>query len=372
MTLNGSALGLRQAKAVETAIRDLRWAAKTQHEVSGTIGKPETETWHSYVQLCTGPTHPRLAECLADIEARFGTLTPGNYKACIEAIETHKRAILADKAPMTVDKRETAEAAQERADKLAAINAEHTRKAEEKGRAARECWDQIDAKKPAWARALIVAELRQNDSDMTTDYFSYSTKRRVAIGFRRSSREDFGEMRAAAATFPETKYLADYNREHEHRENYSGGSGYYLGKSKYSGWVVRAYDLASTYNRDTAFALALPETVSEPDAPTGATDPAAGVQVKRNVGRDGLEIHFSAKPDASILAQLKAQGWRWARFSGCWYTKYSAAALDSAARIVGEELVAPLRSKGPADAGLAAMTDTDRHFEDACAEAVGY
>ena len=373
MNLNANALGPRQLKAVNDALRDLRWHAKMQHEVAGIIGQPETETRHSYVQLVGGPTHPRLAESIADIETRFATLTAGNYRECIAAMEAHKRAILEDREPMTVDKRETQETVDARNAAVAEINAQREREAFERGRAARESWEQIDAKRPSWARALIVAEERQNDSDISSDYFNYSTKRRVAIGFRRSSREDFGEMRAAAATFEPTQYLADYNREFEHRENYSMGAGYYLGRSKYSGWVVKAVDLTG-YSRETVYEITLPDQPAAwtDSQPTGTTDTSTGTRVKRNIGRDGLEIHFSAKPDAGIIARLKANGWRWARFSGCWYTKYSTAALDSAARIVGEELVAPWRSKGPADAGLAAMTDTDRHFEDACAEAVGY
>jgi hypothetical protein len=52
-------------------------------------------------------------------------------------------------------------------------------------------------------------------------------------------------MRKHASNFEETAYLATENKEYEQREKYSMGDGYYLGKSKYSGWTVskkRIYD----------------------------------------------------------------------------------------------------------------------------------
>jgi hypothetical protein len=33
--------------------------------------------------------------------------------------------------------------------------------------------------------------------------------------------------------------LAEENKDYEHREKYSMGDGYYLGKSKYSGWIIQ-------------------------------------------------------------------------------------------------------------------------------------
>jgi hypothetical protein len=52
-------------------------------------------------------------------------------------------------------------------------------------------------------------------------------------------------MRSHAGNFGETIYLTEKNEEYEHRENYTGGHGYYLGESKYHGWIIekeRIYD----------------------------------------------------------------------------------------------------------------------------------
>jgi hypothetical protein len=46
-------------------------------------------------------------------------------------------------------------------------------------------------------------------------------------------------MRKYAGNFSETVHLAEANEQYEHREKYTGGAGYFLGKSKYSGWIIR-------------------------------------------------------------------------------------------------------------------------------------
>lgn len=73
-----------------------------------------------------------------------------------------------------------------------------------------------------------------------------------------------------------------------------------------------------------------PEPVARPTpAPTGAT----GATITRNEERNGIEIRFPSRPDDDVLAELKANGWRWSRFSACWYTRYSDEAQQFADRI---------------------------------------
>lgn len=75
-----------------------------------------------------------------------------------------------------------------------------------------------------------------------TDYFAHSVTRRVLLGFSKSDRNNFREMRKLAATFGPTKKLATEGQEN--RENYTGGSGYYLsGDRSRSGWTIRKEDL---------------------------------------------------------------------------------------------------------------------------------
>lgn len=91
---------------------------------------------------------------------------------------------------------------------------------------------------PAGAVGLIVAELHQDTSDPQTDYFGYSVEKEVFLAYTFKKREDFKELRKAARNFESTAELAEAGEDFERRENYSGGAGYYLGKSKYSGWNV--------------------------------------------------------------------------------------------------------------------------------------
>jgi len=40
-----------------------------------------------------------------------------------------------------------------------------------------------------------------------------------------------------------------------------------------------------------------------------------------NKERDGIELRFPEKPATEVLDRLKGAGWRWSRFSSCWYHK---------------------------------------------------
>lgn len=91
---------------------------------------------------------------------------------------------------------------------------------------------------PQDAQAIIIARLKKDESDSQSDYFASSTQRTVILGFSTHKRDLFSEMRKHASNFEPTTYLAEYNAEYEHREKYSMGAGYYLGESKYSGWII--------------------------------------------------------------------------------------------------------------------------------------
>jgi len=92
---------------------------------------------------------------------------------------------------------------------------------------------------PKDAKAIIIAELHRNESEPMTDYYGYSTERTVILGFSTHTKDLFSEMRKYASNFEETAFLAAEHSEYEHREKYAMGSGYYLGESKYSGWIIK-------------------------------------------------------------------------------------------------------------------------------------
>ena len=105
---------------------------------------------------------------------------------------------------------------------------------------------------PSDAKAVIIGELRVSECDSYTDYYDYRIERTVILGFSTHTRNLFSEMRKYAANFEGTAYLAENDKEYEHRENYSMGDGMYLGRNKYSGWTIskeRIYDLEKFIER---------------------------------------------------------------------------------------------------------------------------
>lgn len=85
--------------------------------------------------------------------------------------------------------------------------AEYRRKldAEQKARTAFE--SRVQACRPLWAKAAVVAQLEADRCDIQTDYFATATLRTVVLGWSKHNRDLFAEMRKAAATFAETAHL---------------------------------------------------------------------------------------------------------------------------------------------------------------------
>lgn len=66
---------------------------------------------------------------------------------------------------------------------------------------------ELSALRPAWAKAVIVAELHVDVSDSQSDYFHHRTARVVALAWSRHQRDLFPEMRKAADLFEATAHL---------------------------------------------------------------------------------------------------------------------------------------------------------------------
>ena len=71
--------------------------------------------------------------------------------------------------------------------------------------------ERLEAIVPADAKAVIVAELHEDESNSMTDYYRYRTRRTVILGFSTHTRDLFSEMRKHASNFEETAYLAVEN-----------------------------------------------------------------------------------------------------------------------------------------------------------------
>lgn len=198
------------------------------------------------------------------------------------------------------------------------------------------------ASKPAWAVKALVAEYHEDMSDMMTDYFATRTTRTVFLGWSRTTRDSFADMRKAAATFSETAHLATADKTAEHREKYSMGKGYYLkASSGYStGWLVRKVGLwiFTSSTRETVEVLdtPTPDTVDKATLLTVMTTMAGTPTMALNVEKSGVELRFPSKPSDAVRAGLKTNGWRWSPFNSCWYKKDSPEARAFAESMVKE------------------------------------
>ena len=57
---------------------------------------------------------------------------------------------------------------------------------------------------------------------------------------------------------------------------------------------------------------------------------------KRNEAKRGIEIYFPSMPSEFVRSRMKLQGWKWSRFSKCWYNRFDEGTWEFARCIVME------------------------------------
>jgi hypothetical protein len=170
---------------------------------------------------------------------------------------------------------------------------------------------------PDNAQAVIIACEREDRSDPYTDYFAASTVRTVILGFSNHTKNNFQEMRNLAGNFTETAYLKEKNEEYENRENYTGGSGYYLGESKYHGWIIKKaqiYDI-NRFIEEYAYIAGKEENICVSKTSAVATDiptqPATGDFTIVDYSEKSVAVFGETK---AIKEQLAALGGRFNKY----------------------------------------------------------
>ena len=166
---------------------------------------------------------------------------------------------------------------------------------------------------PLDAKAVIVGELRVSECDSYTDYYDYRIERTVILGFSTHTRNLFSEMRKYAANFEGTAYLAENDKEYEHRENYSMGDGMYLGRNKYSGWTIskeRIYDLekfieryAYTVGSEANICLKAPQRETEAQPTTSADLSTLNLEIVE-YSEKAIAVFGDTKPIKDVLKDL--------------------------------------------------------------------
>ena len=166
---------------------------------------------------------------------------------------------------------------------------------------------------PSDAKAVIIGELRVSECDSYTDYYDYRIERTVILGFSTHTRNLFSEMRKYAANFEGTAYLAENDKEYEHRENYSMGDGMYLGRNKYSGWTIskeRIYDLekfieryAYTAGSEANICLKAPQRETEAQPTTSADLSTLNLEIVE-YSEKAIAVFGDTKPIKDVLKNL--------------------------------------------------------------------
>jgi hypothetical protein len=301
--------GPRQAKDFTKAVSALRREGQSRDELYGVVGGKEHG---STVMAMFGPVREEVIALEDAIHAKYdGKVTSANVRA---VIADYAAALpeAAESRPVE-DNRRTPEEDAELTAKMAAQNAEY----EAKQAASKSLLGQVLAKAPAGAKALIYAELQADTSDPMTDYYGNRTERTVAIGFRRGSREDFRQLRAAAGQFPETAHLMT-DPDAEHRQNYSMGGGNFLsdhGSASWgSGWIVRSRDFPCGYVNLTQDAI--PERrAAEPVVPADYLTADGVLDLLRAATADGSTLRMGRRLSGaeykSVKEAVTAEGGRW-------------------------------------------------------------
>ncbi|HTN09215.1 hypothetical protein [Agriterribacter sp.] len=165
---------------------------------------------------------------LKPVSEKFGIGT--YYKEGEIMPEEELNNLVIDVAQIIKDRKATEKKQQEEKDNT-------TREAIERGK-------EVITAIPEGVKAVIVANLMEDDSDIMTDYFAFHSTKTIYLAFSTHTRDLFEEMKKAALNCVDTIHLAEGE---ENREKYSGGHGYYLGE-KYSGWQVSKANISFNGN----------------------------------------------------------------------------------------------------------------------------
>jgi len=176
---------------------------------------------------------------------------------------------------------------------------------------------------PTWAKAYIVAELKKDESDSMSDYFNASTSKTLLLAWSTTDRLNFAEMRKAALNAPETKEVIDTLKD----DKYHRIIGNY-----YSGWTLKKYKVGTGKSWTEEF-VGDPDVLRLPkETPREEMTFEGDAKIVLNSAKQGIEIYFKSKPSTEVLDEIKAEGFRWAKFNKCWYKKDTVQARQVASK----------------------------------------
>lgn len=339
--------GKIQVSRFNTAFNKLGAEHSAVTELCGTKGVDEYRC--SVFQLFSGNRREDVAAAQERIgQAHNYTLTKKNAvevtAALLKAFEEVKLT-----RPIN-DKRTTPEENQERNEAFAESQRAQEEASRNKAAAFTSLYGNGGTVKVEDNQVAVVARLCYDNSDLMSDYFDRhaSLSQEFALLVTHRQNETEALARRAVALYPE---LANISFDW-HTEKYSMGHGNYLEsagfelpesvknlRSQYRGggvthghWEIQFH---RSHGRDLALDTFKGYAERPAPQPSTAANPVSGVVVTENIERGGIELRFPEKPAHGVIESLKANGWRWSRFSSCWWIKASDTARTFANNIAG-------------------------------------
>lgn len=401
-------IGPRMLKQFNDALSKANWNAKGVQTLRGIIGKPETQSSDGciMVSMFGGGLHPEYSAKVAAIQADLGhVVTADNYKALTSRL--NELAAWFHDNPMIKDERVTQEAHDASEASYAQSRAEQKRKDEEREAAKNIIMGELRAKYP-WASGRRASEnlktllgqtfpgiafsVRSDSNSLTVSWENGPSDEEVGkLGneFRSGSFNGMTDSydydnsaagRAWSEVMGSVRYVS-YSRtvdrqpvidglqadiaqwdEHGHHSLNQVAHRLIAKTSFPAGATLTGVERLpgdGCGQMEDWFKITF--TTPEPtpggfQAPASPVVSASGIVVTRNEEKGGVEIRFPAKPEAAMIERVKSQGFRWSRFSGCWWAKATDYKVRFAYELAGQELPkegvsSPSASEGHRDPG---------------------
>jgi predicted RNA methylase len=318
----------------------LNWENGSYVELTGVIGQSERRS----VLTALGGSETRADVTAAEeaVGERFAwTITKENVNDVIKTLAAELEALQANRP--VKDSRTTPTAEADRQAAYARMAADQKAKGDRATAAFVSHYGNGQKVTVQPGQVAVVAHVCFDNSDTMSDYFdrhaSLSQSFALAIGPKQAETE-----RLARRAVDVSPLLSSIPFDW-HTEKWSMGHGNYLESKEGFELPEDLQDLRKNYGSgggvrrahwEVTFQTAYREPITldaiagygqtqptpEPDKPSKAD----GVTVTENDEKNGIEIRFPSKPSAETLDALKAAGWRWSRFSSCWYARRSDAA----------------------------------------------
>lgn len=328
-----------QCKRFNEALSKLNWENNTYVELTGVIGQSERRS--VLTTMCGEGEREDVTAAKESLGERFAwTVTAQNVNEIIKAAGEILE-ILQQNRPVH-DNRTTPTADAEKKAEYARVVAEQKAKGDQTAAAFIKHYGSGEKVTIQPGQLAVVARVCFDNSDTMTDYFdrhaSLSQSFVLLVVSKQAETERLAR-RAVAVSSLLSAMEFDW-----HTEKYSMGHGNYLESKRgfelpeelqnlcerygSGSGVTRAHweiTFQNSYRAgDVLDAIAGYGQASAESSPSQGSAPVpsvTAVTISDNAEKDGIEIRFPSKPRAEVLDSLKANGWRWSRFSECWYTK---------------------------------------------------